>query len=425
MIARILYYYYKTIFLKHYLNSRDKLVAYQNKQLKKLIKNTLSKSMFYQPYLNTSFHDWPIMNKSTMMKHFDEINTVKITKADALFVALKAEETRDFSPLVNQIAVGLSSGTSGQRGLFLASPRERDMWAGIMLAKVLPKGLNTKERIAFFLRANNQLYKTLNSSKKIQFYFFDLLTPFDEHIKTLNIIQPTIISAPSSVLLFLAQHRHRLTIHPKKIIAVAEVLEKEDEDIISAAFNLPLSQIYQCTEGFLAISDKTSHQLIMNEEFIIVEKEWLDETRFVPIITDLMRHTQPIVRYRLDDILIEKKGSDVYTELVAIEGRIGDILYGKKGSEYLPIFSDTIRQKIASYPLKIEDYKICQNDINEFSIQIFPELSDKHKVLDHLNQLFKQNSCEIPHWQWQRYEPKDQYTKQRRIQSMLTMRHEK
>lgn len=35
-----------------------------------------------------------------------------------------------------------------------------------------------------------------------------------------------------------------------------------------------------------------------------IEKEWLDETRFVPIITDLMRTSQPIVRYRLDDVLV-------------------------------------------------------------------------------------------------------------------------
>jgi putative adenylate-forming enzyme len=330
MIARILYFYYKTIFLSHYLNSREKLLEYQNKQFKKLVKKHLVTSPFYQHDVNKPFHEWPIINKSIMMEHFDEINTAKIKKSDALKVALRAEETRDFSPLLDTISVGLSSGTSGKRGLFLASPRERDMWAGVMLAKVLPNGLKTKERIAFFLRANNQLYKTLNKSNKIKFYFFDLLGNFDEHIAHLNAIQPTMLSAPSSVLLFLAHQKQKLTIKPQKIVAVAEVLEKADEAFISNAFGRPVSQIYQCTEGFLAISDKKTNNLVLNEEFVIIEKEWLDETRFVPVITDLVRYTQPIIRYRLDDILVTKNNPGVFTTLDSIEGRLGDVLYGRK-----------------------------------------------------------------------------------------------
>lgn len=106
-----------------------------------------------------------------MMHHFDEINTVQIKKDHALKVALKAESTRDFSALINGIAVGLSSGTSGSRGLFLANEKERDAWAGILLAKALPKGLKRKERIAFFLRANSKLYTTLSKRKKFNFIF--------------------------------------------------------------------------------------------------------------------------------------------------------------------------------------------------------------------------------------------------------------
>ncbi len=54
----------------------------------------------------------------------------------------------------------------------------------------------------------------------------------------------------------------------------------------------------QCTEGFLAISDKKSNQLVMNEEFFDHEKEWIDEQHLFPLITDLLRTTQPIIRYR-------------------------------------------------------------------------------------------------------------------------------
>ncbi|HAT8180022.1 TPA: CoF synthetase, partial [Legionella pneumophila] len=199
MLARILFHYFNTLYLNRTITNPEKLKIHQEKQFKKLIKNCLRQSVFYRDYLKTPLEQWPIVNKKIMMEYFDDINTVNIKKNEALEIALRAENTRDFSPMINNIAVGLSSGTSGNRGLFLVSERERDAWAGIILAKAMPKGLHSQERIAFFLRANNQLYTTLNKSRTIQFHFFDLLADFDTHIQRLNAIQPTIISAPASV----------------------------------------------------------------------------------------------------------------------------------------------------------------------------------------------------------------------------------
>ncbi len=45
----------------------------------------------------------------------------------------------------------------------------------------------------------------------------------------------------------------------------------------------------------------------LNEDIVHIQKEYLDEQsrRFVPIITDFSRTSQPIIRYRLNDILTE------------------------------------------------------------------------------------------------------------------------
>ncbi|WP_131795263.1 F390 synthetase-related protein [Fluoribacter gormanii] len=418
MILRLLYFYFKTHFLRKRFKSRDQLSTYQEKQFRKLIKKTLYKSPFYQPYLDKPFNEWPIINKKIMMQHFDEINTVKIKKDRALKLALKAENTRDFSALIEGIAVGLSSGTSGNRGLFLVNKKERDAWAGILLAKALPKGLKRKERIAFFLRANNKLYTTLSKSKKIQFHFFDLLENFETHIDRLNEIQPTLLSAPTSVLLALTKEKQRLSITPEKIFAVAEVLEKRDEAIISTAFNCQVAQVYQCTEGFLAISDKDSNRLLMNEEYLIIEKDWLDEKRFVPIITDLLRTTQPIIRYRLDDVLIEEQSNDVFTRLEGIEGRVGDICYATQNNKVFPLFADLIRQKMASFTFEFDDYTIQQHALNQFTIQITPDLPDKNALIAHLNELFHAQNYDIPSWQWQPFIKKEFEAKNRRIQAL-------
>ena len=39
----------------------------------------------------------------------------------------------------------------------------------------------------------------------------------------------------------------------------------------------------------------------------MLKKEYLDDNRFYPIITDFKRTSQPIYRYRLNDILVEEK----------------------------------------------------------------------------------------------------------------------
>ncbi len=93
-----------------------------------------------------------------------------------------------------------------------------------------------------------------------------------------------------------------------KVISIAEVLDPLDEAILENQFQQKIYQLYQCTEGFLAAT--CSHgTLHLNEDIVLIEKEYIDkkEGRFMPIITDFRRVSQPIIRYRLNDILIEKK----------------------------------------------------------------------------------------------------------------------
>ena len=143
-------------------------------------------------------------------------------------MALKAEETRDFKPFIDKITVGLSTGTSGNKSVFLASEKERAFWTASVIDRVI--GWSFKRRkIAFFLRANSNLYESVNS-KLIDFNFFDLLESNEANLQRLELLNPHILVAQSSMLLVIAKaiQKNNLKIHPKKIISVAEVLYKED-----------------------------------------------------------------------------------------------------------------------------------------------------------------------------------------------------
>jgi len=80
---------------------------------------------YYQGYDLGDLESLPVIDKAIMMENFDTLNTAGISKDEAFSVALKAERSRDFTISIRNITIGLSSGTSGNRGLFLASPKER------------------------------------------------------------------------------------------------------------------------------------------------------------------------------------------------------------------------------------------------------------------------------------------------------------
>lgn len=138
-----------------------------------------------------------------MMAQFDRMNTAGLQRDAVLACAQRSEADRDFTPKIGRYSVGLSSGTSGQRGVFVVSPREQQVWAGGMLAKMLPDGLLAGERVALFLRADNNLYHSVNN-RWLSLAFYDLLAPFSEHLPALERQAPSIIVAPAQVLRALA-----------------------------------------------------------------------------------------------------------------------------------------------------------------------------------------------------------------------------
>ncbi len=337
--------------------TRAALGGWQEQQVQRHLAWVAARSPFHAARFAGQIGRWrevPPVGKAEMMAHFDRFNTAGIRLDDALAVALQAEGERDFAPLLpGGIAVGLSSGTSGNRGVFLAGPAERDAWAGTMLAHVLPGALLGRHRVAFFLRANSALYSRLGS-RRLQFQFFDLLDSPAQHVARLRRFQPTVLAAPPSMLRLLAeaQHAGRLSLAPAKVLSVAEVLDPVDRAVIEAAWG-PVHEVYQATEGLLGVT--CAHgTLHLCETHAVIEREGIGdpaEGRFTPVITDFRRRTQPILRHRLDDVLVLRPDpcpcGSVLTALARIEGRADDVFWlaGSHGRR-VPLFPDFVRRAV-------------------------------------------------------------------------------
>lgn len=387
--VRLLWHYFRTRRL--HFTDRAALEAWQAKRWRTFQRRVLVKSPWFRRYLSLPLSEWPTMNKALMMAHFDEMNTVGLQRETLLTCALRSEQSRDFSPTVGPFSVGLSSGTSGQRGLFVVSPQEQSLWAGAILAKVLPEGLLAGERVALFLRADNNLYRSVNN-RWLSLAFYDLLAPFQPQLAKLEMQSPTLIVAPAQVLraLALAVLDGTLKVQVKKVISVAEVLDEQDRNLLRQVFG-EVGEIYQATEGFLA-STCAFGTLHLNEEFIHVEPEWLDEHRFIPVVTDFTRSTQPIVRYRLDDVLV---ASDVpcpcgsVTRAIAhIEGRHDDqLLFPDATGKGHVVFADACSRVLAMTLPPTADYRLVQTAANALRLTAncpLPVLTSCQKALDDL-----------------------------------------
>ncbi|MBX2985690.1 MAG: adenylate synthase [Bacteroidia bacterium] len=392
---KILYFYVKLKVSKWIY--RHNYVLLQQKRWKQQMKR-LEASPFYKQLLKekTTIQELPILNKTVFMQNFNSINTCGIDVNEALQVAMQAENSRNFSPQIDGITVGLSTGTSGNRGCFLVSENERALWVACILDRVIGFSLR-KRKVAFFMRANSNLYQSVQS-QLLSFHFFDILQDNSENITSLDKLKPDIIVGQPSLLFLIAKEIEgkKLNIAPQKIISIAEVLASEDKIYLEKVFAQTIHQVYQCTEGLLATTCKYG-VLHFNEDFLVIEKKFIntEQTKFHPIITDLFRISQPIIRYELNDIITLQNKCKCGSTMLAInqiEGRQDDVLvFHTIKKEEILIFPDAIRKAIVMADETISDYAVIQNSEQKVSLFIQSENNNSfNKAETALQSLFFQ-----------------------------------
>jgi len=271
---------------------------------------------------------FPVVRPDEIRRDFERWNTLGLSKPAAEAAAAEAEAGGS-GEVVAGVSAGFSTGTSGARGVFLASADERAQYLGQALARLLPwDGLLRRRRIALCLRADSALYRDVGNAGPFEFQFFGLGTPLTEVAQDLSVFDPHVFVAPSHVLAGLARAGARLR-SLQRMFYGAEPMGAREGDWIGERIGVRPDPIYQATEGFLgaACAHGTLH---LNEDTLIIERQAVPGTdRFQPIVTDLRRTTQPMVRVLLDDLLQARDvpcpcGSPL-ASVEPVEGRVGDL----------------------------------------------------------------------------------------------------
>lgn len=270
--------------------------------------------------------EFPITEPVAMRADYGRWNSLGLTHGECVALA-DAAERGDYT---GEIAAGWSTGTSGgARGLFLTTTSERADYIGQSLARLLPPGaLLRRQRIGLHLRASNALYTDVRG-RRIGLAHFPLDAPINATAEALARYDPTILIAPPHRLIALAQQGAKLPALTHLFYG-SEPMSRAERQLVGESLGLIPQPIWQASEGFLG-SSCPQGRLHLNEHALAIELEPVAGTQgFRPIITDLHRRSQPIVRLRGDDFIeLDARGTCpcgyAGHTIWPVTGRVGDL----------------------------------------------------------------------------------------------------
>lgn len=296
----------------------------------------------------------PVIDKNVLMSRFKDFNVPGIT-AEEGWSALAG------SGQVSDHYVGASTGTSGNRGLYVISEQERWQWLGTMVAKTMPR--LRRARIALILPLDTSLYATARSGL-LKLRFFDLKLGLATCGEGVAAFDPDTLIAPPKVLRWLSDNGGPLR-RVRHVFSAAEVLDRLDREIIEARFGVTVREIYMATEGLLGVACELG-TLHLCEDCVKFEYEQpVPGSELVtPIITDFTRQTQAMVRYRMNDLLrldhVPCACGSPLQAVAQVEGRMDDLLYLPGAGGLVTVTPDVMRNAIIGADRRINDFRLVQ-----------------------------------------------------------------
>jgi putative adenylate-forming enzyme len=352
--AHALTSYVRTLALARTLVSRQGIRRYQERQSGRLVEDVRRTIPFYRDK-GARFEDLPIIDKALQQSDFAAFNRVGIG-LDEVFEAIGAgrETVRGFH-------VGQSTGTSGNRGRFVITPRERFIWLGTIVAKAVPDALFRAQRVALALPGFSTLYKSAPQGSRIRLAFFDLARGIEAWRDAFVAFKPDTIVAPPKVLRRLAEDG---LITGVEAFSGAEVLDPLDRAMIERSTKGPVREIYMATEGLFGVACRHG-TLHLAEDVMRFEWERVPGSTLVtPIVTDLIRRFQPMIRYRLNDLLelSERRCAcgSAFQAVARVHGRMDDVFEFDGANGRITVTPDVLRNAVVDADAAIGDFRIVQ-----------------------------------------------------------------
>jgi phenylacetate-CoA ligase len=281
--------------------------------------------------------DFPIQTKQTVMENFDDLVTDRSVTKKA--VSEFCAHSHDHLDLFDDRHFALhTSGSSGEVGYFVHS--KADMVRGILsVLRVSPPPKLKKVQMAIaYVGAlgghfTSPTIMTAHQHSILKPFFpptmISINDPLDEIVAQLNAAQPDLLGSYGSMLSLLAEKQlsGELNVSPSIVRNGAEPLTLQTRSLVKRAFGVDVQNLYGSTEHLLMGYGLPAYRgMYLMEDFVSYELE-PDCT----LVTNFANHTQPLIRYRMDDVLVPAADPDPIFPFTKVEDVVGRV-------EHTPIF---------------------------------------------------------------------------------------
>ena len=393
----------------------------QNQRLHELVEYVREKS----PYLrqlysnlpeNYSLQDLPPTTKKEMQANYSEWLTDPELNKEKVRAYL-SRDISDNSLLEGKYTALQTSGSTGEP-LMMVRDDFHNKIHGALVNKRLMRGLDpdilnpSKYKIATVIHTSpgassyNGYLRALASFPdfKHNMMAVSVLEDIDTIVERLNEFKPDVLTGYASSLILLAKEKKegRLKIDLKLIANSAELLTEAGYKELSEAFGCQVINNYCMTEGGEIAMANGSPELLLNEDWVIVEpvdenlRPMEDPEKFSDgiLVTDLSNFIQPIIRYHVGDRvrIIDSKDGKRLPEL-KIDGRTCSP-FTLAGKTYTMVF---ILTKAEVWPglMKYQVVKVAPDTLQIRGI-CYPGENPEEvlKGLSHkLEEYFHENGC--------------------------------
>ena len=403
---------------KHERWTRQQLEEYQTKALHDCRAYAYAHSPFYQKFhqglTERPLHELPVLTKTIVMENFDDLITDrKVHLYDLRKYLAEGDQTKLFR---DRYRVTVTSGSTGQPGIFLNNPVESAAAVNTFMRGQIWGGITANSRVAAVTSSlpahvTAQFPVLIVNGEKVPYLQLSTTVPPKVLVEHLNEWQPDILIAYPSIAAVLTneQRQGRLHIPLKGVFSGGETLTEETRRRIEETWQLKIFNMYGATESAPFAGECSFHTgLHIFEDFTIVEV--VDENNQpVPagqpgakiLLTVLYRRTQPLIRYEVSDIIrLSTNGpcpcGRPFAQIEAITGRTGDglrfqTLTGKEEEV------STLQFETVFDALPITSWQIAQetDGLHVFLLGASDELSDD-QVLHSLQAFFNRRELVFP-----------------------------
>jgi phenylacetate-CoA ligase len=367
--------------------SSEELEAYQDDQLKRIVRHAASHSAFLgKLYRNIDLEgdfrlqDLPIVDKRILMDHFDE--WVSDPRLNLTEIERQIEIDPEEQYYLGEYRIVATSGSSGFRGIFVYDRKEWSVVIAAALRWAEMFGISPVE-LSYKKLASVKADKPTHATSRVgqimglgirNLLMLDATEPLAALVERLNEFQPQLLMGYASLISLLAEEQiaGRLHIAPETVATFSEMLGEDRVNRADRAWGLTPFNHYGAAEQIMIAADCDAHLGLHHFADLSIVEIVDKDNRPVPtgtpghkiLLTNLHKFVQPVIRYEVTD-LVTKATHDCsctrsFPLFSQISGRTEDVLVLRgAGGKDVPIS-----------PLLIADCMIEHADIIEYQYSL-------------------------------------------------------